>query len=49
MLAAIDLTNFVFYAGFDSNLMDFEASLAKLKEKKIEFVSEIFLKQNLYQ
>ncbi len=30
-LADIDLTNFVFYAGIDSNLMDFEESLDKLK------------------
>ncbi|MFW9968838.1 MAG: MBL fold metallo-hydrolase [Candidatus Odinarchaeota archaeon] len=29
-LADIDLTNFVFYAGIDSNLMDFEESLEKL-------------------
>lgn len=29
-LADIDLTNFVFYAGIDSNLMDFEDSLEKL-------------------
>ncbi|MFW9821068.1 MAG: MBL fold metallo-hydrolase [Candidatus Thorarchaeota archaeon] len=31
-LADIDLTNFVFYAGIDSNLMDFEDSIQKLKK-----------------
>ncbi len=31
-LADIDLTNFVFYAGIDSNLSDFEESLNKLNE-----------------
>ena len=35
-LADIDLTNFVFYAGIDSNLIDFEESLDKLKEFSIE-------------
>ncbi|MFX0006765.1 MAG: MBL fold metallo-hydrolase [Promethearchaeota archaeon] len=30
-LADIDLTNFVFYAGIDSNLVDFEDSIHKLK------------------
>ncbi|MFX1503488.1 MAG: MBL fold metallo-hydrolase, partial [Promethearchaeota archaeon] len=31
-LADIDLTKFVFYGGVDSNLMDFERSIKKLKE-----------------
>ncbi|MFX1388674.1 MAG: MBL fold metallo-hydrolase [Promethearchaeota archaeon] len=34
-LADIDLTNFVFYAGIDSNLIDFEKSIEKLKQYKI--------------
>ena len=35
-LADIDLTNFVFYAGMDSNLMDFENSLNKLSQLDIK-------------
>lgn len=35
-LADIDLTNFVFYAGIDSNLMDFEESVEKLMGLHIE-------------
>ena len=35
-LADIDLTNFVFYAGIDSNLIDFEESLDKLIELDIK-------------
>ena len=35
-LADIDLTNFVFYAGIDSNLMDFEKSIDKLQQFDIE-------------
>ncbi|MFX1409309.1 MAG: MBL fold metallo-hydrolase [Promethearchaeota archaeon] len=35
-LADIDLTNFVFYAGIDSNLIDFEKSIDKLKAFDIE-------------
>ncbi len=34
--ADIDLTNFVFYAGIDSNLMDFEDSINKLSQFDIE-------------
>ncbi len=35
-LADIDLTGFVFYAGIDSNLMDFESSLKTLKKVDME-------------
>jgi glyoxylase-like metal-dependent hydrolase (beta-lactamase superfamily II) len=35
-LADIDLTNFVFYAGMDSNLMDFEESIEKLLRLNIQ-------------
>ena len=35
-LADIDLTGFVFYAGIDSNLMDFENSLKTLKDIEME-------------
>jgi len=35
-LADIDLTGFVFYAGIDSNLMDFESSLKTLKKIDME-------------
>ncbi|HDZ19421.1 MAG TPA: MBL fold metallo-hydrolase [archaeon] len=35
-LADIDLTSFVFYAGIDSNLIDFENSLKTLKDIDIE-------------
>ncbi len=35
-LADIDLTTFVFYAGIDSNLIDFEESIEKLIEFNIE-------------
>ncbi|MFX1417681.1 MAG: MBL fold metallo-hydrolase [Promethearchaeota archaeon] len=35
-LADIDLTNFVFYAGIDSNLIDFEESLDKLNKFNIK-------------
>ncbi len=35
-LADIDLTNFVFYAGIDSNLIDFEESLDKLSQLGIK-------------
>lgn len=35
-LADIDLTKFVFYAGIDSNLMEFEESIDKLKDLSIE-------------
>jgi len=35
-LADIDLTKFVFYAGIDSNLMDFEKSLEKLSQLNIK-------------
>jgi glyoxylase-like metal-dependent hydrolase (beta-lactamase superfamily II) len=35
-LADIDLTNFVFYAGIDSNLMDFEDTLEKLNNLSIK-------------
>ncbi len=35
-LADIDLTNFVFYAGIDSNLSDFEESLNKLNDLDIK-------------
>ncbi len=38
-LADIDLTNFVFYAGIDSNLIDFEESLDKLIELDIEMAT----------
>ncbi|MFX1549103.1 MAG: MBL fold metallo-hydrolase [Promethearchaeota archaeon] len=34
--ADIDLTNFVFYAGVDSNLMDFENSIEKLNRLNIQ-------------
>ncbi|MFX1379998.1 MAG: MBL fold metallo-hydrolase [Promethearchaeota archaeon] len=34
-LADIDLTNFIFYAGIDSNLMDFEESIEKLNTLNI--------------
>jgi len=37
-LADIDLTNFVFYAGIDSNLIDFEESIDKLLDMDIEMV-----------
>ncbi|MFX0144361.1 MAG: MBL fold metallo-hydrolase [Candidatus Hodarchaeota archaeon] len=36
--ADIDLTNFVFYAGIDSNLMDFEESIEKLNGLNIQTV-----------
>ncbi|KKM24223.1 hypothetical protein LCGC14_1607250 [marine sediment metagenome] len=35
-LADIDLTSFVFYAGIDSNLIDFERSIEELKDLEIE-------------
>ncbi|NVM38408.1 MAG: MBL fold metallo-hydrolase [Candidatus Lokiarchaeota archaeon] len=35
-LADIDLTNFIFYAGIDSNLIDFEESLDKLSQYDIK-------------
>ena len=35
-LADIDLTNFVFYAGIDSNLIDFEESIDKLQKVNIK-------------
>lgn len=35
-LADIDLTNFVFYAGIDSNLIDFEESIKKLMKIDME-------------
>ncbi len=35
-LADIDLTNFVFYAGIDSNLIDFEESIDKLHNLNIK-------------
>ncbi len=38
-LADIDLTNFVFYAGIDSNLIDFEESLDKLIDLDIEMAA----------
>ncbi|MCK4687662.1 MAG: MBL fold metallo-hydrolase [Candidatus Lokiarchaeota archaeon] len=38
-LADIDLTNFVFYAGIDSNLIDFEESLDKLIDLDIKMVA----------
>jgi len=38
-LADIDLTNFVFYAGIDSNLIDFEESIDKLLGLDIEMVT----------
>ncbi len=38
-LADIDLTNFVFYAGIDSNLIDFEESLDKLIDLDIEMAT----------
>ncbi|MFX1297497.1 MAG: MBL fold metallo-hydrolase [Promethearchaeota archaeon] len=38
-LADIDLTNFVFYAGVDSNLIDFEDSIDKLLDLDIEMVA----------
>lgn len=37
--ADIDLTNFVFYAGIDSNLVDFEESIDKLLELDIELAA----------
>jgi glyoxylase-like metal-dependent hydrolase (beta-lactamase superfamily II) len=37
-LADIDLTNFVFYAGIDSNLIDFEESIEKLMKVDMEMV-----------
>lgn len=36
--ADIDLTDFVFYAGIDSNLIDFEESIDKLLELDVELV-----------
>jgi len=38
-LADIDLTNFVFYAGIDSNLLDFEKSIEKLELLNIDIVA----------
>ncbi|MFX0042221.1 MAG: hypothetical protein ACFE8L_04860, partial [Candidatus Hodarchaeota archaeon] len=38
-LADIDLTNFVFYAGIDSNLINFEQSIDKLLDLDIEIVT----------
>ncbi|MFX1322471.1 MAG: MBL fold metallo-hydrolase [Promethearchaeota archaeon] len=38
-LADIDLTNFVFYAGIDSNLIDFEESIDKLIDLNIRMVA----------
>ncbi|MFW9827031.1 MAG: MBL fold metallo-hydrolase [Candidatus Thorarchaeota archaeon] len=35
-LADIDLTNFVFYAGIDSNIIDFEESIDKLQKLNIK-------------
>jgi glyoxylase-like metal-dependent hydrolase (beta-lactamase superfamily II) len=35
-LADIDLTNFVFYAGIDSNLIDFEESIDKLQNLNVK-------------
>ncbi|MFX1493451.1 MAG: MBL fold metallo-hydrolase [Promethearchaeota archaeon] len=37
-LADIDLTNFVFYAGIDSDLLDFEKSIEKLEKLNIDIV-----------
>ncbi|MFX1328440.1 MAG: MBL fold metallo-hydrolase [Promethearchaeota archaeon] len=36
-LADIDLTNFIFYAGIDSNLTDFEESIEKMLKFNIKF------------
>ncbi len=38
-LADIDLTNFVFYAGIDSDLLDFEKSIEKLEQLNIDIVA----------
>jgi len=38
-LADIDLTNFVFYAGIDSDLLDFEKSIEKLEQINIDIVA----------
>jgi glyoxylase-like metal-dependent hydrolase (beta-lactamase superfamily II) len=38
-LADIDLSNFVFYAGIDSNLIDFEESIEKLLDLDMEIVT----------
>ena len=38
-LADIDLTNFVFYAGIDSGLLDFEKSIEKLEQLNIDIVA----------
>jgi len=38
-LADIDMTNFVFYAGIDSDLLDFEKSIEKLEQLNIDIVA----------